>query len=498
MKLSKYQEAVQNFVTAGRGNGIVGAVAGSGKTFTLVKAVAPSIKGTAVFLAFNKSIATELGERLPKGIQARTIHSLAFGAIRSKYRSTKVDDSKYRSIVKMFAEAMPGATPSQIEAVEGGADIVGPLLKLVDLARTTLTDPNPDALLEMAAHYDVDLPNNGLESYVLEAVPKILARGRETAPYGVDFTDMLWLTASERSITPQRFDWVLTDECQDLSAAQLAVVKKAMKRGGRAIFVGDPRQAINGFAGADCDAYGRIRDEMDCRELPLSICYRCPTSHVDLAREIVSHIESAPGAPEGIIRSLKADNLLDEVKEGDMIICRTNAPLVTYCLRLIAEGVPARIKGRDIGKGLVAAAKKIASRRDFPGWDKFGTAVSSWATRECDRILRRNDDNEDDPRLQSIQDRAECLQIIWARCEARNLREFKSSIDDLFSDDRPGVWLSSVHRAKGLENDRIFILKPELLPGPWAEEGTWQYEQEMNLKYVAFTRSTNELIFISE
>jgi len=69
----------------------------------------------------------------------------------------------------------------------------------------------------------------------------------------------------------------------------------------------------------------------------------------------------------------------------------------------------------------------------------------------------------------------------------------KSTIDELFSDAQASIWLSSVHRAKGLEADRVFIIRPEQLPPRWSKPGTWQYEQELNLKYVAMTRAKKEL-----
>jgi superfamily I DNA/RNA helicase len=55
--------------------------------------------------------------------------------------------------------------------------------------------------------------------------------------------------------------------------------------------------------------------------------------------------------------------------------------------------------------------------------------------------------------------------------------------------------LSTIHKAKGLENDRIFFLCPELIPSKYATQ-PWQYEQEANLKYVAITRAKQELIYV--
>jgi len=66
-------------------------------------------------------------------------------------------------------------------------------------------------------------------------------------------------------------------------------------------------------------------------------------------------------------------------------------------------------------------------------------------------------------------------------------------IEQIFSDNgKAGVKLSSVHRAKGLEANVVWILCPDLMPHPKAEQ-PWEQEQEMNLKYVAITRAKREL-----
>lgn len=56
--------------------------------------------------------------------------------------------------------------------------------------------------------------------------------------------------------------------------------------------------------------------------------------------------------------------------------------------------------------------------------------------------------------------------------------------------------LSTIHKAKGLEAERVFILKPDLMPHPKAKRG-WEIDQENNLRYVAITRSKRELYLVN-
>jgi len=68
-------------------------------------------------------------------------------------------------------------------------------------------------------------------------------------------------------------------------------------------------------------------------------------------------------------------------------------------------------------------------------------------------------------------------------------------IGGIFSDDTRGIVLSTIHKSKGLENDRVFFLLPELLPSRFATMD-WQLEQEENLRYVAITRAKKELVYV--
>jgi len=72
-----------------------------------------------------------------------------------------------------------------------------------------------------------------------------------------------------------------------------------------------------------------------------------------------------------------------------------------------------------------------------------------------------------------------------------------ANIDALFSDNRDGsvLTLATVHKSKGLEWDRVFILDPKLMPSKYARQ-QWQLDQETNIHYVAITRARQELYYI--
>ena len=199
------------------------------------------------------------------------------------------------------------------------------LSHLITFMRLTRTDPrDTPAVQQLARQYGIllrDLMQAGVE--------RALVWGAEQAAEKrlVDFTDQIWLPLYLNLDMPQ-FDFVFIDEAQDLNVCQRELVLNLRAPGGRYLFVGDPRQSIMLFAGADSHSYDRIRETTGATEFPLSVCYRCPVSHLELARAEVPEIEARPGAPTGRIASVPEIHLGSQVEAGDLIICRLTAPLV--------------------------------------------------------------------------------------------------------------------------------------------------------------------------
>ena len=73
---------------------------GTGKTFTIVEGANRVQDKDCAFLAFNKSIATELAKKLPYNVEAKTFHAFGFAAIRNAGIKTKVNNYKVTNIIK--------------------------------------------------------------------------------------------------------------------------------------------------------------------------------------------------------------------------------------------------------------------------------------------------------------------------------------------------------------------------------------------------------------
>jgi len=449
---STYQAAIFDFAANGKGNLIIGAVAGSGKTTTIVE-LTKHLSGSVIFLAFNKSIATELGSR---GVPARTFHSLCFSPVLKLTGQKSVVTDKLTRLARVAFDSR------ELALYGAGAQ------KLVGLARNSLSTD----WAELAARHDIEA-----EDYVeLYDCAGRLFRACEAAD-SCDFDDLLY-RAVTRNVGLPKYNWVLVDEAQDTNAIQRALLKSLLTPLSRLIAVGDPAQAIYGFRGADTEAFGLIRSEFSCAELPLSVSYRCAQAVVKKAQQYVSHILPHESAPEG---SVITDSPFAP-RIGDLVVCRNTAPLIQAAYELIGSKVAVKVLGRDIGAGLVSLVNKLNAK----GVDALLTKLDAWQEREQDKAKEE--------KKQAIEDKAESLRTVIASLleTNRTVPAVIASIEALFNGDGPCVTLATIHKAKGLEADTVWWHRADLLPSKWAKQ-EWQLQQEMHLCYVAVTRAKKQL-----
>jgi superfamily I DNA/RNA helicase len=485
---SPYQRAVFDAVAnpAG-GNIVVEALAGSGKTTTIIEALSHTSEDqSALLCAFNKAIANELKPKAPEGVDVMTLHAYGLRAVSRSLGRKEIDSG----LVMGHAKRRIGMGRDKAEDRKA-------VCKLVSACKATLAF-DPEAIDATADAMGIDLDPERRD-HLIGVTEAILAACADDGPI-IDFDDMIWLPIVKELEVPA-FDWVFVDETQDLSPAQLALVRAAAGTDGRIVAVGDRRQAIYAFRGADSEAIPRMIRELSATVLPLSICYRCPALVVAEARRIVPNIEAAPNAPDGVVRSANPDTLRAEARPGDFVVSRLNAPLVSLAFKWLAAGRRCSIRGRDIGAGLVAWVRST-NAVTIP--ELLGE-VAIWQAREIERLEALDRDPS------AVIDRAECLRAI---CEgAADPTAVIARLERLFSDDDPAgaIILTSTHRAKGLEADRVWLLRDTYLQRRKRRKGAaesweaWNADpwspiptEEHNLLYVAITRSKRELIYVRE
>lgn len=472
---SAHQERIFSFVQSGKGNAVVQAVAGSGKTTTIVEALS-RVQGTSIFLAFNKAIAEELKKR---GVNARTFHSLCYGPVTRARGCNTVNTNKLWEL---------------IEANLGDSDVemYGPFLtRLVGLGRQAgigcLVPDLPESWLELVEQHDLE-PDHELATVArgVELASKLLTSSN-AAP-AVDFDDLLYLAVKD-GISLPKFDFVFVDEAQDTNAIQRALLRKIMKAEARMVAVGDPGQAIYGFRGADSESLNMIADEFNCVKLPLTVSYRCPQTVVHHARQWVPDIQFHDAAPLGAVHSLGAEWNGKTFVPNDLVVCRTTKPLVALAYRLIGERVPVYIMGREIGQGLT----KLVTRMKARTIEVLIERLNEFTNREFEKAIAK----KNEAKAAAIQDKSDTILVLIEGLfeNDRTVAALLRVIEDLFSNKANAVVLATIHKAKGLEAQRVFWLNSSQCPAKWAKKD-WQVQQEHNLCYVATTRAMSELFLI--
>lgn len=491
---SPYQEKIFDFIVHGNGNAVISAKAGSGKTSTCVTAIKLiKPKNKVMFLAFNKSIAEELSQKLKDypNVEVRTSHSLGFAIIRKNVEGeVELDEFKYRRYVKSNISEL---TTIDVTLTKNQLyNYIESICALVDFARFNLAQ-TAEEVKSLAVKYDVPIFFDECD-----VVIKVLEWGK-TELNSIDYTDMVWLPV-ELSMNARAFqkDFIFIDECQDQSLMSIELFLKCFKRGTRFIAVGDEKQCINTFCGSSEEAFQYMKDYPKTSQFDLPICYRCPKTVVELAKTLVPDIECREDAPKGdIIEKCWTSSL----RSGDMVLCRSKAPLLKVYTKLLRKGIQCHIKGQDIGTNL----KKLIEEVDI---EELNTNLKSDGVfvRLYDNLFEiRNKlmeskglDYQDATLTNYITNMYDMIKALTVLAENYTTKtELLSHIDEIFDETREGVILSTIHKAKGLEADNVYILCNSSMPSSLAKK-EWEKNAEQNLIYVAYTRAKNKLGFISE
>lgn len=483
---SKYQKAVYTFITKCKGNAVIDAVAGSGKSTTIVNAlriIDPSKK--ILFLAFNKSIVEELKIKIGNlpNVDVKTLHSLGCKSVTRTFNSN-IEPEKYKAYINEKI-ANGSIVPTLNLQREELSDWKKNILSLIDLGRVNLCE-NTRQLEELAYKHDLVLVDN--ESEIAMRAIEWGVNNTDT----IDYTDMIYLP-NRLKLRLYWYDWVFIDECQDLNAAQRELFLKCIKpNGGRFVAVGDPRQAIYGFCGADVQSFDLLKHIPHTAKLPLSICYRCDADIIALAKQLVPQIEARDNASSG---EVKRDCTIEDVKDGDMVLCRVTSPLVSLCMSYIAHGVKAYVKGRDIGENLINLIKKTNCVRMEDCMQRLNREFG----RIIGKVVAKTHCSEEEAKKSEVynayEDKINAIEIIGDGLE--KCADVIQRIESIFRDDqKSGICLSTIHKSKGLESDRVFIVREDKMLLKHCMRVPWMAEQEYNLVYVAYTRAKHFLGFI--
>ena len=496
---SEEQTMIWNALVHGDKHLVVEAVAGSGKTTT-------AIDGIKRLMVKNKGNVD---------VVVKTYHGHGFNAItraaREEWKSVRINEYMLEDWMRSVG----------VRDKDDWREVSGLIKRLVGIVKGSLVrDDDEETLVKLADHHELD--TNGL---FRAAVPYVWSFVKYTGAEirsEIGFDDMPWLPV-RLGLDLGTWDLVFVDEAQDTNPVQMAMVEQMVKKGARVVVLGDSKQAIYGFRGADVRAMGRLKDMLkgtrEVEELGLTFTRRCAKEVVSVAQGVVPYIKALETAEEGNVRYMVEDRgedgkvmardekqlfkaATEGVKDGDMVLCRMNAPLISFAYGVLKRGVKCVIKGREIGAGLLTVVRDRLTG-DTP--EEFTESLRGWFKEEEEKLLRLGERGVN--KLAALGDKADCLWALvetiepgkWIGVVEGGMESFKlkmmDRINGLFSDEAgSGVTCGTVHKMKGLEADKVWVIKPAVIPHPRAKG--WQLEQEWNILYVAVTRARRELVVV--
>lgn len=477
---------------------LIRAYAGTGKTTTLemiAYALPSEIPGLA--LAFNVKIKKELEKRFPPHFTVMTMNGLGHRAwAKAIGKRPVIDERKLgRLVTQVCKEAGFDASPddwNSIRQLASNAMTQGLIPKEFTHVKGLLADSDESWSILM----DELLISNEVLAQLARSV--VLLDVREGYTGTISFDDQIYLSTMYNGVFP-RFAQVMVDEAQDLSPLNHIQVRRAASD--RLIVVGDDKQAIYAFRGADHTSMEKLKSlRSEWIELPLATTFRCPQSVVarqqihapgfvafskNIVGQVINWREEGKNELKGAWNGQKLLKLANGYEPA--ILCRNNAPLLSCAFKLIRSGIGCHMVGRDIGKGLIALAKKLIPLDDTPGLECHNL-ITAWMESEIAIAEANGKDNK----AEQIDDKGQCLLAVLDDPSIRNAGDMRQRLELLFDRESGQITLSTGHRAKGLEWPVVLHIDPWRIPSKYAKGKSLR--QESNLRYVIETRAMQTLI----
>lgn len=278
---------------------------------------------------------------------------------------------------------------------------------------------------------------------------------------------------------------ILVHNCQDLNPLQKRLIDNSIASNGRFVAVGDENQTIYSFQGSNLDSLNAFKNTPNTISLPLSVSYRCAKNIVKEASKIFTGIEYAENAVDGVVRTGE----LDEIRSGDFVLCRNNLPIVERYIDMLSWNRKSYILGRDFGRSLMDLTIKIDKVEDL-----------DIILQEKKKVLEDKGviNVDSNPTYQSLKEKCQIIRILFNRW--KSLEKVKINLESMFKEDseidrKNAITFSTIHKSKGLEAERVFIINRELLPSKYAKTEL-ELHQEKCLEYVAITRAKRELVYV--
>ncbi|WP_164252668.1 ATP-dependent DNA helicase UvrD2 [Streptomyces sp. S4.7] len=524
--------------TALHGPVCVLAGAGTGKTRAITHRIAYGVRAgilqptSVLAVTFTNRAAGEMRGRLRQlgagGVQARTFHSAALRQLQYFWPKVvggelpRLLERKVQLVAESAARCRIRLDRNELRDVTGE----------IEWAKVTQTVPADYPAAVAKSHRDA--PRDPAEIGQIYAMYEQLKRDRSV----IDFEDVLLLTVGilqdRHDIADQirgQYQHFVVDEYQDVSPLQQRLLELWMGDRENLCVVGDASQTIYSFTGATPDHLLNFRTRHPSATMvKLVRDYRSTPQVVHLANgllnqasgraaehrlELISQRDAGPepvyteyadepAEAEGTARRIR-DLVAAGVPAGEIaVLYRINAQSEVYEQALADAGVPYQLRGaerfferqevREAGAALRGAARfggndsLLDDVVDLPSQVRAVLSTKGWTT-------------EPPTGSGAVRDRWESLAALVRLAEDFVRARPEATLGDLVTelDERAaaqhaptvqGVTLASLHAAKGLEWDAVFLvgLTEGMMPITYAKTDE-QVEEERRLLYVGVTRA---------
>lgn len=456
----------------------INAVAGSGKTTTVIEYAKTRPKSSKIlYLAFNRTVKEEAQQKFKKAgiynVKVETAHSLAYRAIvpRSGYQLNNYG-YKAHELTALLAIKARNAEKHMEYVV---ANHVNKFMSyFCNSSATTLDGLNyRDVVHDAKAKAFV----NNFYDYIEEKTRLFMFK-MENAE--IDITHDFYLKQYQLSKPRLPYDYILFDEGQDASPAMLDVFKQqnAVK-----VIVGDTHQQIYSWRYAI-----NSLDKLDYTPFYLSNSFRFSQPVADLAIAVLDlKLILAPHVSPKIHGKGNHQKL-----DSRATLTRTNLGLLLRAIETIAEGTVKKIHF----EGNITSYTYADDGASL--YDVLNLHLDQKYRIKDELIQKMKDMDELEDYVEKTEDPQLAMMIKIVKEYGKEIPQLIQQLKDMHAEkDEAEMIFSTVHKSKGMEYDSVtlvndFITEERLIKQK-DEKELIKLNGEINLLYVAITRTSNEL-----
>lgn len=432
--------------------------AGTGKTSTL-RLLAESTPRRGQYIAFNKSIVTEAGSKMPSTVRCNTAHSLAMREIGRQY-AHRLDSGRMRSddIARRLRLDPIHLRTQDGEGKSLSAGYLAGLVMRSVVSFCQSADPEPTRR-HVPYIEGIDIPPGAYDNnrLVAKAIEPAMRRAWEdlmdlhgSLPYRHDHYLKAWQLSGPRISA----DYILFDEAQDANPVMVAIV--AAQTHAQLVWVGDSQQQIYTFTGAvnaleKVPAHGRTF---------LTQSFRFGPAIATVANGILA-------AARAELRLKGTESIPSRVGKAanpNVVLTRTNAAAVRRVLSARKAGISVHLVGG--GTEVVSFAKAAQMLMDGRRTDHHELACFETWNEVLDYVDQDEQGGE--------------LRLLVALITEFGVDTILEALDRMPREAEADLVVSTAHKSKGREWDAV-ELGDDFPEEPKGEE--------LRLLYVACTRA---------